>query len=204
MIRSALRHPILWVVLAVLLIGILGVSGALAKGESDAIASISAGQTQTTAADQAVVTDIPYSHQVHVDKVGIQCLFCHNGAIRGPQATLPSLKTCATCHDYITVDADAQDQVDQVMQAYQQNARVQWPDVYKQPDYVYFDHRPHIANGVACQTCHGDVQKMTLVTAQVDINMGFCLDCHRKRIAQNPEMPAVEKERLTDCVTCHK
>ena len=30
------------------------------------------------------------------------------------------------------------------------------------PDYVYFDHHVHVANGVACVECHGRVDKMPL------------------------------------------
>lgn len=141
---------------------------------------------------------LPYSHQVHVQKVGIQCLFCHSEALRAPQAGLPSLQKCMVCHEYVTVDdSDAQQQIEQVKQAYAENRRVQWPDVYKQPDYVYFSHRPHLANGVACETCHGDVGNMQLAEKQVEMDMGFCLKCHRQ---QAPEL----QPRLLDCATCHK
>ena len=141
---------------------------------------------------------LPYSHQVHVQKVGIQCLFCHSDALRAPQAGLPSLQKCMVCHDYVTVDNPAgQQQVEQLKQAFAEGQRVQWPDVYKQPDYVYFSHRPHLAKGVACETCHGDVQNMQLAEKQVEMDMGFCLKCHRQ---QPPEL----QPRLLDCATCHK
>jgi hypothetical protein len=168
---------------------------------------IALGMTQGQAAAQTApdAVEIPFSHEVHVQEVGVQCLFCHNDAIRSPQASLPSLQTCMTCHDYVTVDgAEAQDRVSKVVTAYNLNARVQWPDVYKQPDFVYFSHRPHVTSGVACQTCHGEVQNMGLVEAQVDMNMGFCLSCHTEQVKNNPDMSAAEKARLTDCATCHK
>lgn len=198
MFHTKIRHPFLWIAIILLLLGGAGIAAAL-LGQPAVQA-----QESPPAGAPASPTQIPFSHQVHVEEVGVQCLFCHSDAIRAPQASLPSLDTCMTCHAYVTVDEDAQSQVDQVIQAYESQARVQWPDVYKQPDFVYFSHRPHVANGVACQTCHGPVETMTLVEQRVDMNMGFCLNCHQERIKQNPEMPAVEKERLIDCATCHK
>lgn len=167
-------------------------------------ALIGATTGQRAPVQAADTVEIPFSHQTHVEEVGAQCLFCHTQALRAPQAGLPSLQTCMTCHAYITVDEEAQDRVQQVVDAYESGARVQWPDVYKQPDFVYFSHRPHVTQGVACETCHGEVGKMTIVEKQVEMDMGFCLDCHRERIRSQPEMSAVEKARLLDCATCHK
>lgn len=149
--------------------------------------------------DEMTVT-LPYSHQVHVQEAEIDCLYCHSAAIRSPRATVPSLQKCMTCHEYITVDEEAQPQVDQLKTAYEKGQRAQWPDVYRQPDFVYFDHSAHVNQGVACETCHGDVANMALVEKQVEMNMGFCLDCHRRQ----PTETAVDKARMIDCLTCHK
>lgn len=157
--------------------------------------------TQRSQAAEEVVpepTTLPYSHRVHVQDAGIQCLFCHSKALRAPQAGLPSLQKCMVCHEYITLDDPAaQQRADQVKQAFEAGVQAQWPDVYKQPDFVYFSHRPHLAQGVACETCHGDVSNMDLVEKTVDMNMGFCLDCHRRQ-------PPADQPRLLDCVTCHQ
>ena len=45
-----------------------------------------------------------------------------------------------------------------------------------------------------CQTCHGKVQEMDIVSVQHPFNMQWCLDCHRK-----PEIKA-----STDCIACHR
>ena len=34
---------------------------------------------------------------------------------------------------------------------------IHWNKVNRLPDYVYFDHSIHIAKGVGCTTCHGDI-----------------------------------------------
>jgi hypothetical protein len=66
-----------------------------------------------------------------------------------------------------------------------------------QPDFVYFSHRPHVAAGLNCEQCHGDVSQMAEAEYQGDQNMGWCLSCHRQ---QAPE----KQVKLTDCATCHK
>ena len=39
--------------------------------------------------------------------------------------------------------------------------------VNRLPDYVYFDHSVHIAKGVGCTTCHGEVEHMPLMRQAV-------------------------------------
>ena len=142
--------------------------------------------------------ELPFSHRVHVQEVQMECLFCHSQALRDPQAGLPSLQRCMICHDAFSLeDPEAQAKVEQVKEAYVKGLRVRWPDVYRQPDFVYFSHRPHVTGGVACETCHGPVASMDLVQEVVRMNMGFCVDCHKR---QDPE----EVPRLLECVTCHK
>jgi len=141
---------------------------------------------------------IPFSHRHHADEVGVPCLFCHSGAMRSSEAGIPTLQKCMACHEAVSgQDAEARAEIDRVKAAFEAGRPVDWPDVYRQPDYVIFAHWPHLRAGVACETCHGDVKAMDLVEAQVDMNMGFCLECHS---AQG----GAEAARLVDCVVCHK
>ena len=68
---------------------------------------------------------------------------------------------------------------------------IQWNRVYTLPDFVRFTHRPHIHAKIECETCHGPVPTMDRIVPVVEINMGFCVDCHTKRGA------------TLDCVGCH-
>jgi len=43
---------------------------------------------------------IAYSHQVHIE-AGIQCLYCHSGALRTSTAGIPSVEKCMGCHTVI-------------------------------------------------------------------------------------------------------
>ncbi len=147
-------------------------------------------------------TTVPFTHHVHVQEVGIDCQFCHSFARRAPNAGLPSLDKCMICHNYFTAtDPEAQQQIDRLINAVRNNQAPQWPDVYRQPDFVYFSHRPHISANITCVSCHGDIPNMDLVERQIDMNMGFCLDCHLNQAALQPD---ADITRLIDCNTCHK
>ena len=67
------------------------------------------------------------------------------------------------------------------------------------PDFVHYNHRPHIAAGLNCETCHGDLAKETVYQNPQLMNMGWCLNCHRQKAANDP----VKYAKLTDCGTCH-
>ncbi len=140
---------------------------------------------------------LTFSHQKHVE-AGTQCVYCHPGVQNGPVAGLPSMAKCMGCHQNIQVsDEKDQPDVDMLIRMWEDKQPLRWVKVNDQPDFVYFSHRPHVLNGVSCEACHGDVSHMGIVQPVHNINMGFCLDCHRQ---QAPE----KVERLVDCKTCHK
>jgi len=66
-----------------------------------------------------------------------------------------------------------------VRQSLAEDRPIHWAKVNKLPDYVYFDHSIHIAKGVGCSTCHGDVTTMPLMRQAAPLTMGWCLNCHR-------------------------
>jgi hypothetical protein len=45
---------------------------------------------------------IEFPHRLHVG-LGLQCLFCHPGALRGPSPGIPTQTKCWGCHQQITV-----------------------------------------------------------------------------------------------------
>ena len=151
------------------------------------------GQTAGAAPPQPVA----FSHEKHVD-AGAQCVFCHPGVLNGPVAGLPSVVKCMGCHQNIEVtEEEDQPDVDMLIQIWEEGQPLRWPKVNDQPDFVYFSHRPHVVAGVSCETCHGDVSHMGVAQPAYNINMGFCLNCHRQQDRE-------KIERLVDCQTCHK
>ena len=138
---------------------------------------------------------IQFPHSTHIN-LGIQCLYCHPGALRGPSPGLPTESKCWGCHQQITV---RNPEIDKLISYVQQNKPIQWVPVAILPDFVYFSHRPHIAAGLNCEDCHGEISQMTVAVPQ-KMNMGWCLNCHKSRYQNDPVMLT----KLTDCVTCHK
>ena len=143
------------------------------------------------------VEPVAFNHKTHVDK-GIDCLYCHSNAPRGQVASVPSVEKCIGCHQVVTPqDPNAAREVEKVRKAWEMGVPLRWEKKFDQPDFVYFSHRPHIQANVACEECHGDVGSTDMPEPGYNVNMGFCLDCHRQ---QAPEKVA----KLTDCATCHK
>jgi hypothetical protein len=79
-----------------------------------------------------------------------------------------------------------------------------WNRVYALPDYVYFDHSIHIAGGVQCQSCHGDLGRMPWVRRVDPFFMGRCLECHRHAGMHVPKASATYIKSLMECSTCHR
>jgi hypothetical protein len=138
---------------------------------------------------------IQFPHITHIN-LGVQCLFCHPGALRGPSPGLPTETKCWGCHQQITL---RNSEIDKLISYVQQDKPIAWVPVAILPDFVYFSHRPHIAAGLNCENCHGEISQMTVAVPQ-KMNMGWCLNCHRTRFKSDPVMLT----KLTDCVTCHK
>ena len=76
-----------------------------------------------------------------------------------------------------------------------------WVKVHNLPDFVYFDHRPHVNVGLECQKCHGNVESMERVRQVESLAMGWCVNCHRKYSEIGVNAKPVHAP--TDCTTCH-
>jgi hypothetical protein len=168
---------------------------------------------------------VPFSHEHHVSGLGIDCRFCHTGVETSPVAGVPPVETCMRCHSQMWVHAPM---LAPVRDAWATQTPVQWTRVHDLPDYVYFDHSIHIAKGVGCSTCHGDVGEMPLTMRVVNLQMRWCIDCHREpekhlrppgqifntawteppdqleQGRQLLEFYHVQKGQLTNCSICHR
>lgn len=139
---------------------------------------------------------IQFNHQAHVG-LGVQCLYCHPGAWRQASAGLPTISKCWGCHQQLANSKPEQ----QKLVAFENSGDpIRWVPVFIQPDFVYFNHRPHIAAGLNCETCHGEISRETVAQSIPRENMGWCLGCHRTKAKDNPE----KFIQLTDCATCHR
>lgn len=130
-----------------------------------------------------------FSHQIHLSK-GAFCTDCHAGVEVGPVAGIPSVNTCMICHSQIATERP----LIQALTALQEKGLdLDWKRVYGwvPQAHVRFDHAPHVRAKVECSTCHGDLAEQSVAERVVDMNMSFCVNCHKARQASN------------DCLTCH-
>lgn len=168
---------------------------------------------------------VPFSHEHHVGRLGLDCRYCHTGVEQAAFAGLPPTHTCMTCHSQIWTTAAM---LEPVRESLAQNRPIRWVRVNRVPDYVYFDHSIHIAKGVGCTTCHGPIGRMPLTYRGEPLTMGWCLTCHRHPESFvrphdeifNPDwiIPAdqqrigaelvrqymIKTSGLTDCSRCHR
>lgn len=135
---------------------------------------------------------IQFPHDRHVG-MGASCLYCHPGAALGPTAGLPGIEKCWGCHQQVQKKSP---ELTILASFVERNEAVPWVPVAIQPDFVHFNHKPHVTAGVDCATCHGDLSKMTVAEPQKGQNMGWCLSCHK-------EMAPEQWTKLSDCATCH-
>ena len=57
-------------------------------------------QTQRSAPAQPIA----YSHEIHVGKLNLQCLFCHETADKSTFAGVPPVSRCMECHIAVRTD----------------------------------------------------------------------------------------------------
>jgi hypothetical protein len=136
-----------------------------------------------------VAQPFPFSHQIHLSK-GAVCTDCHTAVEQGPLASLPSINTCMICHSQIATDRPL---IQQITEMQAKGLDLNWNRVYNYfpESHVRFNHAPHIRAKVECSTCHGNQVEQTVARRAVDMDMAFCVNCHKTKQASN------------DCLTCH-
>lgn len=159
----------------IIVIGLIVLIALLARSQSDA------------ASEQPIA----FNHQIHAQN-DIQCQFCHYGVNQGPSAVIPSVEKCMGCHQFVATDNP---EVRKIAEYWADEEPIPWVRVNEQPDFVYFNHHSHVAAGVSCGSCHGDVANMSVAEPVAKMNMGFCLDCHAEQD---------NKDALYDCAVCHR
>lgn len=135
------------------------------------------------------VQPIAYTHKVHLAN-GMHCTDCHVGVDTGPDARIPNVQLCMTCHSVIDTDNP---EIKKIAAYYGRGELIPWQRVYDYPAeaHVKFNHAPHIRAGVDCKACHGDMTQQTVAVRSVNLTMGYCIDCHK------------QKQASIDCTTCH-
>jgi hypothetical protein len=124
----------------------------------------------------AIPQPVPFSHNLHISALGLNCRYCHVGVDQTSFADIPNAETCMSCHSVIAATAA---DLQPIRDSYNNNTPIVWNRVNSLPDYVYFNHQIHIAKGVGCETCHGRMDKETTAVRAIYFTMAACTECHR-------------------------
>ena len=191
---------------------------------------------------------IAFSHRLHAGELSVPCLYCHSNAEKSRHAGVPSANVCMNCHRFVPAAFGAIRAEDELAKKENRTLRkivspeiqklydslalgpdlkpdaskpprpIAWVKIHSEPDFVYFDHRPHVNAGVSCQTCHGPVETMEHVRQASDLTMGWCVNCHRgvtraglngsfdsapAPFAKGAKLVSHRLNPSIDCKTCH-
>lgn len=151
---------------------------------------------------------VPFSHEHHINELGIDCRYCHSSVEKSPFAGIPPTHTCMSCHSQIWTNSPL---LEPIRESYSTQKPIKasdeslgWNRVNKLPEFVYFNHSAHITKGVSCNQCHGAVQKMQLTYKGKPFFMSWCLSCHSdpaKYVYRNSESDAKglsQREQIFD------
>ncbi len=103
------------------------------------------------------IQPVAFSHAVHVDQLGFDCRYCHNGVEKSWYSNIPASTTCMNCHSQVLKDDP---RLALVRQSAETGQPIPWVQIHRVPDFVYFNHSVHVNRGISCVECHGQVNKM--------------------------------------------
>ena len=167
-----------------------------------------------------------FSHKIHAGQYQIDCNYCHTSVYESQSANIPSVNVCMNCHNpqlggIVEGTVTGTTEINKVIAAYQNQEPIEWIRVHNLPDLAVFPHAVHTeVAGIECQTCHGEVETMDVITQVSDLTMGWCIDCHRSTYVNSEDNEYYDKlvqiheevsdEPLTvedlggtECARCH-
>jgi hypothetical protein len=131
---------------------------------------------------------LPYSHKTHI-ALGLACGRCHTNPVPGNQMTFPATTICMSCHSTIAKDKPAILKLAEFARAGQP---IPWQRVYQVTPGVTWTHRKHLAAGMQCVMCHGQVAQVDAMAQNTSVtSMASCMSCHESHKVS------------TACQTCH-
>jgi mono/diheme cytochrome c family protein len=155
------------------------------------------------------VQPIKFSHELHAGTNQIDCQYCHAGAFKSKNATIPSVNVCMNCHKSVQATEKYNGEISPEIQkiytaiGYDPNTLtydkskekpVEWVRVHNLPDFAYFNHSQHVVvaeesirkakglqpNEPVCFACHGPVNTMEEIYQYSPLTMKWCINCHKE------------------------
>ena len=149
-----------------------------------------------------------FSHQLHLNKVGVTCTVCHNSATTSKAATdrnLPQQETCLACHNgktapKVEISWLPEREIDERTYRFDHEFHTKLGNIapliavmIDSGTYLgkHGDIRRHLDSDNECQACHRGLQETELAGKSNLPQMSDCLVCHSE--IDNP----------FSCETCH-
>jgi mono/diheme cytochrome c family protein len=134
------------------------------------------------------VQPIKFSHELHAGVNQIDCQYCHAGAFKSKNSTIPSLNVCMNCHKVVQAtekyDGQISPEIQKIYDAIGFNPEkpnapydvskqrpVEWVRIHNLPDLAYFNHSQHVVVG--------EVNTMEEMYQYSPLTMKWCINCHR-------------------------
>ncbi|HEX3719269.1 MAG TPA: cytochrome c3 family protein [Verrucomicrobiae bacterium] len=136
------------------------------------------------------IQPVAFPHSVHVTQLGLDCRYCHNGVEKSWYSNIPATSVCMNCHNQVLKDDP---RLAVVRDSAATGKPIEWVQIHKMPDYVFFNHSVHVNRGISCVECHGHINHMDEVFHAKPLSMTFCLNCHR-----DPAMHVRPLDKITD------
>ncbi len=80
------------------------------------------------------------------------------------------------CHTQVQKDNP---KLQPVRDSWKTGKPIEWVQIHRTPDYVFYNHSAHVNRGISCAVCHGQVNHMATVHQDKPHSMAWCLECHR-------------------------
>ena len=138
---------------------------------------------------------IPFSHKIHAGDLKMDCRYCHTAVEDSSFAAIPTTETCMKCHSVVKKDSPL---IAPLIQSMETGMPIEWIRVHDLPDHVYFDHSIHVAKGISCKTCHGQIDQMETVERRNTLLMQWCLQCHKHPEGNESPRPEVFNMEWTE------
>lgn len=156
------------------------------------------------------VQPIKFSHELHAGINKIECQFCHSGAFKSKNASIPSLNVCMNCHKQVQArdkyDGEISPEIQKIYTALGYNPDkpdapldvanqkpVEWVRVHNLPDFAYFNHSQHVVVGEEAIRKERGLQP----------NEPVCFACHGP-VDTMPEIYQYSPLTMKWCISCHK
>ncbi|MEE1884166.1 c-type cytochrome [Pedobacter flavus] len=156
------------------------------------------------------VQPIKFSHELHAGINQIDCQYCHSGAFKSKNATIPSLNVCMTCHKQVQAtdkyDGEISPEIQKIYSAMgydptkpdapldpAKQRPVEWVRIHNLPDFAYFNHSQHTVVG----------EEAIRKQSGLKPNEPVCFACHGP-IDTMEEVYQYSPLTMKWCINCHK